>query len=157
GFNFEGTKNFDKNTGYKTQSMLVVPMVNHEGDVIGVLQLLNKQDEHRNTIEFTAEDEKLILSMGSQAAISISNRELIDDLENLLNSFIKTIATAIDEKSPYTGGHIGRVAEIAEMFVDAINEDDTFYKDKFYNEDEKKEIKTAAWMHDIGKITTPEY
>jgi HD-GYP domain-containing protein (c-di-GMP phosphodiesterase class II) len=157
GFNFEGTKNFDKNTGYKTQSMLVVPMVNHEGDVIGVLQLLNKQDEHHNTIEFTAEDEKLILSMGSQAAISISNRELIDDLENLLNSFIKTIATAIDEKSPYTGGHIGRVAEIAEMFVDAINEDDTFYKDKFYNEDEKKEIKTAAWMHDIGKITTPEY
>ncbi len=157
GFNFEGTKNFDKNTGYKTQSMLVVPMVNHEGDVIGVLQLLNKQDEQHNTIEFTAEDEKLILSMGSQAAISISNRELIDDLENLLNSFIKSIATAIDEKSPYTGGHIGRVAEIAEMFVDAINEDETLYKDKFYNDDEKKEIKTAAWMHDIGKITTPEY
>ncbi|MFA7084887.1 MAG: MBL fold metallo-hydrolase, partial [Arcobacteraceae bacterium] len=157
GFNFEGTKNFDKNTGYRTQSMLVVPMINHEGDVIGVLQLLNKQDENSVTIEFTAEDEKLILSMGSQAAISIANRELIHDLENLLNSFIKTIATAIDEKSPYTGGHIGRVAEIAEMFMDAINEDETLYKDKFYNEDEIKEIKTAAWMHDIGKITTPEY
>lgn len=157
GFNFEGTKNFDKNTGYRTQSMLVVPMVNHEGDVIGVLQLLNKKDSKNQTIAFSKEDEKLILSMASQAAISISNRELIDDLENLLNSFIKSIATAIDEKSPYTGGHIGRVAEIAEMFVDAINEDDTLYKELFYNEDQKKEIKTAAWMHDIGKITTPEY
>ncbi len=157
GFNFEGTKNFDKNTGYKTQSMLVVPMVNHEGDVIGVLQLLNKQDEHKKTIPFTQEDEKLILSMGSQAAISISNRELIDDLESLLNAFIKSIATAIDEKSPYTGGHIERVAEIAEMFVESINEDETVFKDKFYNDDEIKEIKTAAWMHDIGKIATPEY
>ncbi|MFA6789581.1 MAG: HD domain-containing phosphohydrolase, partial [Arcobacteraceae bacterium] len=157
GFNFEGTKNFDKNTGYRTQSMLVVPMVNHEGDVIGVLQLLNKKGSKNNTVVFSQEDEKLILSMASQAAISISNRELIDDLENLLNSFIKSIATAIDEKSPYTGGHIGRVAEIAEMFVDAINEDETLYKELFYNEDQRKEIKTAAWMHDIGKITTPEY
>jgi HD-GYP domain-containing protein (c-di-GMP phosphodiesterase class II) len=157
GFNFEGTKNFDKNTGYRTQSMLVVPMINHEHDVIGVVQLLNKKDEKNNTISFTQEDEKLILSMASQAAISISNRKLIDDLEKLLNSFIKSIATAIDEKSPYTGGHIGRVAEIAEMFIDAINEDDTLYKDRFYTDEQKKEIKTAAWMHDIGKITTPEY
>lgn len=157
GFNFEGTKNFDKNTGYRTQSMLVVPMINHEHDVIGVVQLLNKKDEKNNTISFTPEDEKLILSMASQAAISISNRKLIDDLEKLLNSFIKSIATAIDEKSPYTGGHIERVAEIAEMFIDAINEDDTLYKELFYNEDQRKEIKTAAWMHDIGKITTPEY
>lgn len=157
GFNFEGTKKFDQNTGYRTQSMLVVPMINHEHDVIGVVQLLNKKDEKNNTISFTQEDEKLILSMASQAAISISNRKLIDDLEILLNSFIKSIATAIDEKSPYTGGHIGRVAEIAELFVNAINEDQTIYKDKFYNEDMIKEIKTAAWMHDIGKITTPEY
>lgn len=157
GFNFEGTKNFDKNTGYRTQSMLVVPMINHEHDVIGVVQLLNKKDEKNNTVSFTPEDEKLILSMASQAAISISNRKLIDDLEKLLNSFIKSIATAIDEKSPYTGGHIERVAEIAEMFIDAINEDDTLYKELFYNEDQRKEIKTAAWMHDIGKITTPEY
>jgi HD-GYP domain-containing protein (c-di-GMP phosphodiesterase class II) len=157
GFNFEGTKNFDKNTGYRTQSMLVVPMINHEHDVIGVVQLLNKKDEKNKTISFTQEDEKLILSMASQAAISISNRKLIDDLEKLLNSFIKSIATAIDEKSPYTGGHIGRVAEIAELFVNAINEDQTIYKDKFYDDDMIKEIKTAAWMHDIGKITTPEY
>lgn len=157
GFNFEGTKNFDKNTGYRTKSMLVVPMIGHEGDVIGVLQLLNKMNEKGETISFTKSDEKLIESMASQAAISISNRQLIDGLEDLLNSFIKSIAAAIDEKSPYTAGHIGRVAQLTSMIIDAINEDETIYKDKFYNEDEKKEIKIAAWMHDIGKITTPEH
>jgi HD-GYP domain-containing protein (c-di-GMP phosphodiesterase class II)/phosphoribosyl 1,2-cyclic phosphodiesterase len=157
GFDFQGTKNFDKSTGYRTKSMLVVPMTNHEGDVIGVLQLLNKKDEQNQSVAFTPDDERIILSMASQAAISMTNRTLLDDLENLLNSFVKSIATAIDEKSPYTGGHISRVAEIATMFIDAINEDTTIYEDKFYNEDERKEIKTAAWMHDIGKITTPEY
>lgn len=157
GFNFEGTKNFDKSTGYRTKSMLVVPMIGHEGDVIGVLQLLNKKDAKGETITYTRDDEKLIQSMASQAAISISNRQLIDGLEGLLNSFMKSIAAAIDEKSPYTGGHIGRVAQISEMIVNAINEDDGLYKDKFFNEDEIKEIKIAAWMHDIGKITTPEY
>jgi len=157
GFNFDGTKKFDEGTGYRTKSMLVVPMKNHDGDVIGVLQLLNKKDETGRTISFTFEDERLINSMSSQAAVSIENTRLIKGLEALLDAFIKVIATAIDEKSPYTGGHIGRVAKISMMIVDEINKDNTVFKDKFYNDDQKKELRIAAWMHDIGKITTPEY
>ncbi len=157
GFNFEGTKKFDEGTGYRTKSMLVVPMTNHENDVIGVLQLLNKHDHDGNTIEFSPNDEKLIQSMASQAAVTISNNRLIKELEILLNAFIKSIATAIGEKSKYTGGHINRVAEVSEMIVEAINEDETIYKDIHYSKDQIKEISIAAWLHDIGKITTPEY
>lgn len=157
GFNFNGTKEFDKTTGYRSKSMLVVPMTNHEGEVIGVLQLLNKQDIYNNSIEFNQEDEKLIKSMSSQAAISIENTRLIKSLEDLLDSFIKTIANAIGEKSFYTGGHITRVAELASIMAEEIHKDKTVYKDINYSHEEFVEIQTAAWLHDIGKMTTPEY
>jgi|TARA_R110002033_G_scaffold20278_6_gene51405 HD-GYP domain-containing protein (c-di-GMP phosphodiesterase class II)/ribonuclease BN (tRNA processing enzyme) len=156
-FNFEGTKKFDESTGYRTKSMLVIPMKNHEDDVIGVLQLLNKMDDDGNTITFTNEDKQLIESMASQAAVSITNNRLITELENLLDSFIKSIATAIGEKSEYTGGHINRVAEIAETLTKAINDDKTVFKDISFTADEIKQMSRAAWLHDIGKIVTPEY
>jgi HD-GYP domain-containing protein (c-di-GMP phosphodiesterase class II) len=157
GFNFEGTKKFDAGTGYRTKSMLVIPMTNHEDDVIGVLQLLNKHDHNGETIEFSPNDEKLIQSMASQAAVTISNNRLLKELEALLNAFIQSIAGAIGEKSQYTGGHINRVAEISEMIANAINADDTIFKDINYSQNEIDEISIAAWLHDIGKIVTPEY
>ena len=157
GFNFEGTKKFDAGTGYRTTSMLVVPMKNHENKVIGVLQLLNKTNETNEIIGFTSDDEKLILSMSSQAAVSISNNRLIAGLEKLLMDFIKSTADAISEKSKYTGGHINRVAEIATLIAKEINNDTETFKDKTFTEDELQQIDIAAWMHDIGKITTPEY
>ncbi len=157
-YDFTGPKNFDAMTNYTTKSMLVVPLVNNDNDVIGVLQLINKKNLYSKLVEFTLEDEKLILSMGSQAAVAISNSRLIKGLETLLNAFIKSIATAIGEKSKYTVGHINRVAEITIDMARAINEDTTgLFKDKFYSEDELKQLDIAAWMHDIGKIATPEY
>ncbi len=158
GFNFEGTKTFDKGTGYRTTSMLVVPMTNHENNIIGVLQLLNKQDPSGKIIEFNKNDENLIKSMSSQAAISITNTRLIEGLETLLMDFIKSIADAISEKSQYTGGHIKRVAELSTLIANEINSDKTgIYKDINFNENELQQINIAAWMHDVGKITTPEY
>ena len=158
GFNFEGTKQFDKSTGYRTKSMLVIPMKDYENNIIGVLQLLNKQDKNKNTIPFNKNDEDLIESMSSQAAVSIINARLIESLENLLMDFIKSIADAISEKSKYTAGHINRVAELATLIANSINNDKTgIYKDIEFNEDELEQIDIAAWMHDIGKITTPEY
>lgn len=157
-YNFEGAKAFDGSTGYTTKSMLVVPMKNTENDVIGVLQLINKQDNDGKFCEFTQEDEKLILSMSSQAAVIVTNAKLTQGLEDLLEAFMRSIATAIGEKSKYTGGHINRVAELSMIIAKAINEDtEGKYKDIFFDEDELKELDAAAWMHDIGKITTPEY
>ncbi|MBN2516458.1 MAG: GAF domain-containing protein, partial [Deltaproteobacteria bacterium] len=105
-FNFEGTRQFDSETGYRSQSMLVIPMRNHENDIIGILQLLNAKDVATDkTVSFSQESQDLIESLASQAAIALTNNSLIKDLQNLFESFVKTIATAIDEKSPYTGDH----------------------------------------------------
>ncbi len=159
GFNFEGTKKFDASTGYRSKSMLVIPMRNYENEIIGVLQLINRQDnESGEVIAFSKEDESNTMSLASQAAVAITNTRLVKDLESLLESFIKTIAVAIDEKSPYTGGHVRRVAEITMLIAETINSDkDGVYKDIFYNQDQLKELYFAAWMHDVGKITTPEF
>jgi HD-GYP domain-containing protein (c-di-GMP phosphodiesterase class II) len=157
-FDFEGPRAFDKASGYRTKSMLVVPMKNYDNDVIGVLQLINKKDTDDKTIPFSSSDEKLILSLSSQAAMSITQQRLVDDLENLLDSFIQAIATAIGEKSKYTQGHINRVSEIALDIAHAINEDTTgVFKDKYFDQSQLKEIDVAAWMHDVGKITTPDH
>jgi HD-GYP domain-containing protein (c-di-GMP phosphodiesterase class II) len=139
--------------------MLVVPMRNHENDIIGVLQLLNAQVEgETEVISFSIENQKMTESLASQAAVAISNSRLIHDLENLLESFIRTIATAIDEKSPYTGGHVRRVSELTMAIADKINRSaEGPYGGISFDEDELKELRISAWLHDVGKITTPEY
>lgn len=159
GFNFEGTKKFDQGTGFRSKSMLVIPMKNYENEVIGVCQLINRQDSKtKEVVEFSKEDEKSALSLASQAAVAITNAKLINDLRLLLESFIKSIATAIDEKSPYTGGHVTKVAEITMMIAAKINEaQDGYFKEKKYSHDQLNELRIAALMHDVGKITTPEY
>lgn len=159
GFNFEGTKKFDLSTGYRSKSMLVVPLRNHRNDIIGVLQLLNALDEATGeVIDFSPEYQEMIMSLASQAAVAISNNRLIHDLESLLESFIRTIATAIDEKSPYTGGHVKRVAELTMTMAHKIN---SINYGKFagvkLSDDQLNELRLAAWLHDVGKITTPEY
>lgn len=159
GFNFEGTKKFDQGTGYHSQSMLVIPMKNYENEVIGVCQLLNRKDPQTGKVtHFSKDDEKSTTSLASQAAVAITNAKLINDLRQLLESFIKSIASAIDAKSPYTGGHVRKVAEITMMVADALNgAKDGNYKDVKYGYDQLNELRIAALMHDVGKITTPEY
>lgn len=159
GFNFEGTRRFDKSTGYRSRSMLVVPMRNHKKEIIGVLQLINRQHpDTPSTIAFSQEDEEMTLSLASQAAVAITNAQLVHDLENLLKSFIQSIAEAIDEKSPYTGGHIRRVAELTMMIAEAINRtEEGKYGKVAFDEDQLKELYYSAWMHDVGKIATPEF
>ncbi|AFL69813.1 HD domain-containing phosphohydrolase [Sulfurospirillum barnesii] len=157
GFSFEGTKQFDKGTGYRSKSMLVIPMKNHEKEIIGVLQLINKYDYNtHNVIPFDCEDEKITLSLASQAAIAITNTSLIQGLETLLESFLKSIIFAISKKSPYSAGHIQRMVRLSVMFAEAINEDQTVYANKHFSAEEIKQINFAALMHDIGKLATPE-
>lgn len=158
GFNFQGTKGFDRKTGYRSKSMLVIPLRNHENEIIGVLQLLNAQDKENQIIAFSKETQKIIESLASQAAVALTNTQLIKGLSDLLEAFIKVIAGAIDEKSPYTGGHIRRVAEITLMIAEAIHKTK---KGRFaqinFSQENMNELKVASWLHDIGKITTPEY
>ena len=158
-FDFQGTGKFDAQTGYRSKSMLVVPMKNHENDIIGVLQLLNaRNDEQSEVIPFSTECQEITESLASQAAVALSNNCLIHDLEELMDSFIHAIATAIDEKSPYTGGHVRRVAELTTAIANRINDAKAGpYADVRLSADQLKELQTAAWLHDVGKITIPEY
>lgn len=158
-FNFEGTKAFDKGTGFRSKSMLVIPMTNYEDEIIGVCQLINRTDEKTGkVIPFKDKDVETLSSLASQAAVAITNAQLIKDLRLLLESFIKSIASAIDAKSPYTGGHVRKVAEITMIIVEAINKaENGKYKDVNYDHHQLNELRISALMHDIGKITTPEY
>jgi len=156
-FDFTGPKEFDKGTGYRSQSMLVIPMRNHEDDVIGVLQLLNAMDpETGEVISFSPDYESMTESLASQAAVAITTVKLIDDMEKLFESFVLVMATACDEKSPVTGGHIRRVANMTMVMAESLhNKKEGKFKDIHYSPDKFHELHIASWMHDIGKVTTP--
>ncbi len=156
GFDFSGTKKFDAKTGYQSRSFLAVPMRDHEHEVIGVLQLINALDEHGQRMQFTLDDQKLLESLASQAAVAISNRRLILQMEALFESFIELINTAIDDKSPYTGGHCARVPVLTMMLAEAASRTDSGpLKDFTLTDQDRYELKMAGLLHDCGKITTP--
>jgi len=156
-FDFTGPKKFDQSTGYRSKSMLVVPMKNHDNDVIGVLQLLNATNPtNKQVIAFSQDYENLSESLASQAAVSITNAKLISNMTELFEAFVKVMATAIDEKSPVTGGHIRRVADLTLTMAEVIhNHDGGTFKDITFSPDQMYELRIAAYMHDIGKVTSP--
>ena len=159
GFDFSGTKMFDEKTGYRSKSFLTVPLKNHEDEIIGVLQLLNARTQKaKKIISFGADVQQMVEALASQAAVAITNKNLIRDLEALFESFIKLIASAIDAKSPYTGGHCARVPEITIMLAEAVvATKDGPFADIIFSEKEMYELKIAAWLHDCGKVATPEF
>ncbi len=157
GFDFSGTRNFDKRTGYRSTSFLTVPMKDHEGEIIGVLQLLNAVDPVTGAVTtFSDEDRRLAESLASQAAIALTNRLLIQQLEALFEALIELINTAIDDKSPYTGGHCKRVPTLTMMLAEAANATTEGPLAGFRMSDlDRYELKIAGLLHDCGKITTP--
>jgi len=157
GFDFTGTRKFDERTGYRSQSFLTVPMKNHENAVIGVLQLINSiEPGTKNVVPFSAADQRLAESLASQAAVALTNRQLISQLEKLFESFIQLINVAIDEKSPYTGGHCERVPVLTMMLAEAVNQTKSGPLAEFSMSDKDRyELKIAGLLHDCGKVTTP--
>ncbi|MDB5762621.1 MAG: metal dependent phosphohydrolase [Herminiimonas sp.] len=157
GFDFSGTRRFDEGIGYRSKSFLTVPMKNHEDEIIGVLQLINAIDADTNqVVPFSAAAQRLAESLASQAAIALSNRQLILQQEALFESFIGMINFAIDDKSPYTGGHCQRVPALTMMLAEAVEETTEGPFASFsMTEQDRYELKIAGLLHDCGKITTP--
>ena len=156
-FDFAGTRRFDASTGYRSQSFLTVPMLDHENQVIGVLQLINAKPPGSVEVQaFSPSDQSLTESLASQAAIALTNRMLITQLEELFESFISMINTAIDEKSPYTGGHCQRVPTLTMQLAQAVNATSEGPLAGFkLDERDLYELKIAGLLHDCGKVTTP--
>jgi HD-GYP domain-containing protein (c-di-GMP phosphodiesterase class II) len=157
GFDFSGTRAFDLKTGYRSRSFLTVPMKDQSGEVIGVLQLINRTDPATGRIsEFSDADRRLAESLASQAAVALTNHQLIDQLQKLFESFIGLINTAIDEKSPYTGGHCQRVPTLTMMLADAVERTREGPLGSFrMSAEDRYELHIAGLLHDCGKITTP--
>ena len=158
GFDFSGTRAFDQRTGYRSQSFLTVPMKDHADEVIGVLQLINAEGADGGVRAFTEADQQLVESLASQAAIALNNHRLLQQMGALFESLIKLINSAIDEKSPYTGGHCERVPQLAGMVIDRmVQERAGPYQAFSMTEDERYEFHLGAWLHDCGKVTSPEH
>ena len=157
GFDFTGTHKFDAANGYRSVSFLTVPMKNHESEIIGVLQLINATDPNTGkVIPFSAEGQEIVDALSSQAAVALTNRILILHLEELFESFIGLINHAIDDKSPYTGGHCNRVPDLTMMLADAVNRCNAGPLKEFtLNDGDRQELKIAGLLHDCGKFTTP--
>ncbi|MCK5168143.1 MAG: GAF domain-containing protein, partial [Rhodospirillaceae bacterium] len=158
-FDFSGTKKFDEGTGYRSKSFLTVPLKNHSGEIIGVLQLLNaKNPKTDEVVTFDETIQPLIEALASQAAVAVDNQLLIDAQRRLFDAFIMVMGGAIDAKSPYTGGHCARVPELAEMLaVAACSSNDGELNEFSLDDDGFRELHLASWLHDCGKVVTPEY
>ncbi|MBT8440230.1 MAG: GAF domain-containing protein [Gammaproteobacteria bacterium] len=158
-FDFSGTKAFDEKMHYRSKSFLTVPIIDHHDKVISVLQLINaKSHETGEIVSLSSEDLQLVESLASQAAVALSNKRLIDDQKKLFESFIELIAGAIDDKSPHTGGHCRRVPELTMLLAKAtIDTEDGPMADFNMSETDFYTLKIASWLHDCGKIITPEH
>lgn len=157
-FKFNGTRKFDSTLHYRSRSMVVIPMRNHEEDIIGILQLINAVDPFTgNVIAFSRDNQEKAAALANQASVILTQQMLILEMRQLFEAFIKAIAVSIDEKSKHTGGHIQRVTELSMMIAEKINQDTTLFENITLSEDQMDELRVAALMHDTGKITTPEH
>ncbi|MBD5477570.1 MAG: GAF domain-containing protein [Lachnospiraceae bacterium] len=155
-FDFSGPRQYDSLTGYRTQSQLVVPLVNNENELIGVLQLINAMDEAQNVIAFDEQYELIIRSLGAMAAIELTNLSYVEALKTQIYSFVEALTTALEERTPYNAQHTRNVERYASMLADYINDLHAEGKcEKFFESGWKEQLMLAALIHDIGKMVIP--
>jgi HD-GYP domain-containing protein (c-di-GMP phosphodiesterase class II)/HAMP domain-containing protein len=156
---FAALREFDRRMGYRSRSFISVPLRNHDNEVIGILQLINGQDRTTGEIiPFSDEDQRLVESLASQAAVAITKNRLVEDFKGLFEGLTDLISTAIDEQSPHTGGHVRRVVVLSTMIAEALSRSsDPALRERALSDEELYELKIAALLHDCGKLTTPVY
>ena len=151
-FDFSGAARYDKLTGYNTVSMLVVPMADEKGRLIGVMQLINALSDKGEIVPFDKEDELIISAVALQAATSLTNIHYAVQISLLLDSLVKSLSTAVDERSSYTGNHTRHMVQIAEHFLDWLEKTKNGW---IFDSDRRKAFLMSVWLHDIGKLTIP--
>lgn len=156
-FDFSGPKKYDAQNGYKTTSMVTIPMIDQGDEVIGVMQLLNSMDEDGAVVEFSAENEHIITSLASQTAICLSNMIFVKEMDRQIWSFTEAMTEVIDMRTPYNGNHTKHVAKYVEMVANHVNElHEKGEEELFFTKEHIAQLVMAAYLHDIGKIITPK-
>lgn len=155
-FDFSGPYQYDRMTGYHTQSMLTIPLLNQEDEAVGVLQLINALDEEGNIISFAKEFQHIVFAMASQAAIAVSNIRYMEEIKEQMWSFTEAMAETIDTRTPYNANHVRMVASYAGKMADYINEQhEKGLEKEFFSPNRKEQLLLAALLHDIGKVSIP--
>lgn len=158
-FDFSGTRAFDKNLNYRSISFLAVPLLNHEQEVIGVLQLINALDRDTGEIiPFENTSERIVSALTSMAAIALTKDRLIHDTKQLFDTLTHVMAEIIDKKSEHTGNHCRRIPEITMLLAEAAhNHNEGPIQDFRMKDSDRYEIEVASWLHDCGKLGTPDH
>lgn len=157
-YDLSSTYEFDKKMNYKSISILTIPLKNHQQKIIGGFQLINAKDKLNKIIPFSKAIIDICETIAALGGIILTQKLLIDAQKKLFDSLIKLIAIAIDDKSAYTSAHCRRVPILTQMLADAVNDsEEGLFKDLYINENQMYELNVAAWLHDCGKLTTPEY
>jgi HD-GYP domain-containing protein (c-di-GMP phosphodiesterase class II) len=165
---FHFNDHYDRESGYRTKSLLTLPMRNAKGEVLGVLQLINAKndpaarlhdaaDVARHVLPFQERSVRLALSLASQAAVAYENRKLYNDIQTLFEGFVKAAVTAIEQRDPTTSGHSLRVAAYTQGLAEVVDQVSTGpYRDSHFDHEQMKEIRYAALLHDFGKVGVRE-
>lgn len=151
-FDFSGAKRYDQMTGYCTRSMLVVPLANDHGELIGVLQLLNAKDENGESTSYPAQSESLVKAIASQAAISLTNMKYSEQIHQLLDSLVGALSTAIDQRTPYNANHTRNMVKYGERFLDWLDHMEHPWR---FDTQRRRSFLLSVWLHDVGKLVTP--
>ncbi len=158
----------DRALGYHTRSLLTLPLTDKNGDVVGVLQLINRKDRPdvllrtpedvaRHVLPFDARSRHLAQALGGQAGVALENSLLYADIERLFEGFIKASVQAIEARDPTTAGHSFRVANFTERLAVAVDRNGNgSLRDIRFSRDELREIRYAALLHDFGKVGVRE-
>ncbi|HEV2217413.1 MAG TPA: HD domain-containing phosphohydrolase [Candidatus Dormibacteraeota bacterium] len=163
----QGGKGFDAQFGYRTKSMLTVPMRNYNDDVVGAVQLINAKRVfdmkltvdavEQEVVSFRPEDLEMLESVASQAAVALDNKSLLDSIQKLFDGFVHASVGAIEQRDPATAGHSNRVETLTSGIAHAIHEIATgTYRDTRFTDDQFKELRYACWLHDFGKVSVSE-
>lgn len=166
---FSFDRSFDEKVGYRTKSMLCTPLISKGGEVIGVLQLINKKKEpsqkltcpedcERWVVPFDDRSEQLLLTLAAQAGIALENAILYEEIRTIFEGFVRASVDAIEQRDPTTSGHSRRVADLTVGLAQAVEREDTGpYKDLVWQPEDLREVEYASLLHDFGKIGVREH
>jgi HD-GYP domain-containing protein (c-di-GMP phosphodiesterase class II) len=161
-------RSFDERYGYRTRSMLVIPMQNHNGEIIGVVQLINRKQDPSSRLDSPADADtkvqpysphlvKLVRSLAGQAGVALENSQLYQEIERLFEGFVRAAVTAIEQRDPTTSGHSERVADLTVGLAKVVDRvDQGPYRLVKFNAEQVRELRYAGLLHDFGKVGVRE-
>ena len=168
GVPYQINRKFDEDSGYRTKSILAVPMRNQKGEIVGVVQLINAKrtaEAKLSSVKIVAAEvvpfalrlQEMVISLASQAAVALENSRLYEAIQRLFEGFVKASVTAIEARDPTTSGHSFRVANLTVALAEAVDRaPDGPYRDVKFTRDQMKEIRYASLLHDFGKVGVRE-